>query len=269
MIKELGKFDPPEWLMADEFVFDIKKIIKDSMFYPRSRLDTEPINYLFGNVYSFIYADYGISFWFQDTFTDNKFIDFEIIYSENIGHEVFNTFDEEYLYGEPDDEQMKDFSYGIFDMYNHPYKLEDEFKSIYDYKHPKQSVFGCKWLIYENSCGRRFSILYFESEPMLVYQTIYFLNESAPKIVMLMYPEEQEEYDEYEEPRYWSDYTVEDGHFGRLMLNEKFKAEEYYRIPEYTVVSVGVAPWGMYPKYIYRDRTIAIWGKELSRLFED
>ena len=272
MIKELGKFDPPEWLMADEFVFDIKEIIKDSMFYPRSRLDIEPINYLFGNVYSFIYTDYGLGYSPKGVFTNNAFIDFEMIHCESISHEVFNTFDEEFLYGYPEDDELEDFKYGIFDMYNHPYKYDDAFKTIYDRKQPKQKEFRCTWMIYQNSCGRRFSILYFESEPMLVYQVIYYLNGSSPKIVMLMYPEEREEYEEYEEndePLYWSDYTVEDGHFGRQILNRRIEIEDYLRIPEYIVVSIGVAPWGMYPKFIYHDRRIAIWGKELSRRFED
>jgi hypothetical protein len=266
MITELGRFDPPEWLMADEFIFDIREIIKDSMFYPRSRLDTEPINYLFGNVYSFIYADYGLENSYQEAFTNNIFIDFEIIHRESISHEAFNLFDEEYLYGFPNDVQLEDFKYGIFDMYNHPFRLKKELSSIYDIEKPKQHPFHCEWYIFQNSCGRRFSLLYFESEPMLVYQTIYYLNKYAPKIVMLMYPEELEE---FEEPAYWSDYTNEEGYFGQLTTKQHFRGDDYVMIPEYTVISIGVAPWGMYPKFIYHDRRIAIWGKELSRRFED
>jgi hypothetical protein len=60
MIESIGKIEPPDWLMSEEFVFDPLEVIKDSLFYPRSELDTFPITLFYENVYSYIYADFGL-----------------------------------------------------------------------------------------------------------------------------------------------------------------------------------------------------------------
>lgn len=61
MIAEIEEIEMPDWLKADNFSFDIKKVLKDSLYYPASNFDGRPVAHLIGNIYSFIYADYGVT----------------------------------------------------------------------------------------------------------------------------------------------------------------------------------------------------------------
>ena len=58
MIAEIGM---PDWIIADNFSFDLKKVLQDSLYYPSSNFDGKPVTHLMGNIYSFIYADYGVT----------------------------------------------------------------------------------------------------------------------------------------------------------------------------------------------------------------
>ena len=65
MIKELPLADYPEWLasltqssmMSD--IFPLQELLKDSLYYPSCGFDGSPVKHLGGQVYSFIYVDYG------------------------------------------------------------------------------------------------------------------------------------------------------------------------------------------------------------------
>ena len=66
MITEIPSLKVPDWLVyivkdPDTALFHLKSILKDSLYYPASGLNGTPIKYLAGNVFSFIYADYGIT----------------------------------------------------------------------------------------------------------------------------------------------------------------------------------------------------------------
>jgi hypothetical protein len=66
MIDSLPRKKTPKWL-ADvdaenqSSPFSLHKILRSSLYYPSSGLDGDPIKYLSGNFYSFVYVDYGIS----------------------------------------------------------------------------------------------------------------------------------------------------------------------------------------------------------------
>ena len=66
MIDSLPRKKIPKWL-ADvgtenqSSPFSLQKILRDSLYYPSSGLDGDPIKHLSGNFYSFVYVDYGIS----------------------------------------------------------------------------------------------------------------------------------------------------------------------------------------------------------------
>ena len=65
MIDSLPEKNLPSWL-ADvdagnqSSPFSLKEILSDSLYYPSSGLDGDPIKYLSGNIHSFVYVDYGI-----------------------------------------------------------------------------------------------------------------------------------------------------------------------------------------------------------------
>jgi hypothetical protein len=61
MIDVLPKLDMPKRLTNDTFTFSLENTIENSLYYPSCGIDGEPVKYLMGNVYSFIYVDYGIS----------------------------------------------------------------------------------------------------------------------------------------------------------------------------------------------------------------
>ena len=58
MLETIEQVPFPEWLKGDDFHFNLKDILKDSCYYPSSWFDGDPVRYLAGNVYSFIYVDY-------------------------------------------------------------------------------------------------------------------------------------------------------------------------------------------------------------------
>ena len=61
MINEIPKNEMPKWLLGEKYSFDIENIIKDSLYYPSCGRDGTPVKYFMGNIYSFVYVDYGIS----------------------------------------------------------------------------------------------------------------------------------------------------------------------------------------------------------------
>jgi hypothetical protein len=58
MINEIEIIQMPDWLSSVNFKFNINEVLKDSLYYPSSAFDGDPIKYFMGNVYSFIYVDY-------------------------------------------------------------------------------------------------------------------------------------------------------------------------------------------------------------------
>ena len=66
MITELPEMQLPEWIGAiaegqEVLDFPLQKILTDSLYYPASGLNGTPVKFLAGNIFSFVYADYGIN----------------------------------------------------------------------------------------------------------------------------------------------------------------------------------------------------------------
>lgn len=65
MISEVPVISCPNWLRnlsADQILsnpFPLKQVLNDSLYYPSSGIDGDPIRHLAGNIFSFIYVDYG------------------------------------------------------------------------------------------------------------------------------------------------------------------------------------------------------------------
>lgn len=65
MIDSLPERKMPKWLANvdtenQSSPFPLKEILKNSLYYPSSGLDGDPVKYLSGNIHSFVYVDYGI-----------------------------------------------------------------------------------------------------------------------------------------------------------------------------------------------------------------
>jgi hypothetical protein len=99
----------------------------------------------------------------------------DIIHHRQLLHSDFDYHKIEDIFGE---------YYSFFDIENHPFRnyvQESAFSEISEMKH--ETYFD--WLIFENSAGKRFSLLYMSAEPIAVYFALYSLLDQAPKIVVL------------------------------------------------------------------------------------
>lgn len=64
MISEIDVLQAPQWLEGiaeDAPLPPLEQLLVDSLYYPACGLNGTPVKYLAGNIYSFIYADYGVS----------------------------------------------------------------------------------------------------------------------------------------------------------------------------------------------------------------
>ena len=63
MIEELPEGRAPDWLTeaSSESMarvpLPLRGILEDSLYYPSSHFDGDPVRYLAGNIYSFVYVD--------------------------------------------------------------------------------------------------------------------------------------------------------------------------------------------------------------------
>jgi len=68
MISQLPEKSVPDWLakISQSTItidpFPLTQLLEDSLYYPSSGFDVDPVKYLAGNILSFIYVDYGKSY---------------------------------------------------------------------------------------------------------------------------------------------------------------------------------------------------------------
>jgi len=90
MITDLPIKRIPDWLLKINHVDEhspipLINILKDSLYYPSSGFDGDPVKYLSGNFYSFIYVDYGnTNEELDDLLKSPGFKGYHIILSRNI-----------------------------------------------------------------------------------------------------------------------------------------------------------------------------------------
>jgi len=85
MIAEISIPKMPQWLATTDALtinsnpFPLKEILTDSLYYPSSAFDGNPVRFLAGNFYSYIYVDYGLTEEQLNTEINNRgFIGYEI-----------------------------------------------------------------------------------------------------------------------------------------------------------------------------------------------
>lgn len=243
MITEISKIEPPKWLTTNDFAFNLKQVVTDSLFCPHSDLNCNIISIFFENVYSFIYADFGIQRDSTLEFFDKQiFIDFKIIYHESLEYQDFDYFGLE---------EDQDHPNNPFDLENHPFSDELPYFELHQKDH--QNYF--EWMIFENSSGKRFSLLFMSAEPLAVYFALYNLMECAPKVVAV--ENGLISFDLV------ADYEDENDLFGQLILNKLPYVPDKVVLPEYLMLSDNIDEWESYPNKVcdINDRLI-LWGKK-------
>lgn len=168
MITEIPKIEMPKWLADNEFHFSIQDVIKDSLYYPSCGIDGIPIQCFMGNIFSFIYVDYGIteSKFIKEITKDNSIKGYNIIHKENITK--YQLDNGERIYYAP--------------------KISDRIPLDGWIKEPY-----CYWIIFERDENyddthnpKRFSLLYLSSEAVSAYYVLYNRNNIAPKILCII-----------------------------------------------------------------------------------
>ena len=222
MIIEIPEIKMPKWLLNDEFHFNVKNILTDSLYYPSCYIDGTPIQCLMGNIYSFVYVDYGLS--------ENNFLcEINKPYSFK-GYNIIHK--EKILKGQLDNGVEITFQEYISKM-----RIPERWvKKPY-----------CYWIIFERDINynddhnpKRFSLLFLCSEGVLAYYVLYNKNRIAPKILCIIQ-------DGSGFGCNWTSYTDRDKYLARAVFANK-------NLPEY-LINGGYGYRVVYEKPIWPEYT--------------
>jgi hypothetical protein len=238
MLEEIEKISPPNWLMSDEFVFNLKEILDKSLFYPCSGDDGEPVRVFLGNVYSFVYSDYGKTRKdLIDLLETSPFRGYRIIHQESILEE------ELYL-------NTCGAWYKSLNINNHPFQNYASLKYQIDDIKP----FFCEWIIFQNEVGKRFSLLFVSAESLATYMVLYSQNSFAPQIVTILHPGAMN----------WTDFLQEDGYLSKAISENSNKNTPY--------IFHNSMPWKSHPNIILEEKEYSsnmygtLWGSKNREL---
>ena len=179
MIKELPLADYPEWLasltqssmMSDPF--PLQQLLKDSLYYPSCGFDGSPVKHLGGQVYSFIYVDYGY----------NK--DKALMELENNGFKGYR------LIAQREVKKNELTPNGWLPVM--PTKSDGDFnREIARHKPPfcVWSIMERKQDVPESHGPLRFSLLYLFADGVAAFQALYVANHACPKVIAIIQPGE-------------------------------------------------------------------------------
>ena len=198
MIEQLPRACRSEWLSRvdpatiRDAEFPLDDILRDSLYYPASGFDGDPVRYLAGNVLSFVYVDYSLS---------RKKLDRELSSRGFRGYEVIarrNVKTKELVPRERTPPPLSpadggDFQYRKWMIrWTPPPSFEDgnPFKHRDKMKKP-----FCSWIIMQRrmempaSHGpKRFSFLYLCADGVAAFQALYVANGMFPALVAVIQP---------------------------------------------------------------------------------
>jgi hypothetical protein len=237
MINEIPKIEMPNWLLGEKYKFDIKNIIIDSLYYPSCGTDGVPVKYFMGNIYSFVYVDYGIS---ENDF--NREIDlpeafrgYKIIHKEKISKYQLDTGNEKYYLAK----------------ISHREPMRDWVQKTY-----------CYWVVFKRELDYNdthnpeyFSLLYLCSEAVSAYYVLYNQYKVSPKILCIIQ-------DGHGFGGNWTDFTDRNLDLARAVFINK-------KLPEYLInggygTGYEKSIWPEYKKLIYKKTDYDSYGEQKS-----
>ena len=154
MNEKLHVYDYPEFLKSDEFIFDIKEVLRNSLYYPGSYTDGTLVKEFRGNFHSFVHVDYHLSKEdFETALVKYPFRNFDVIYKESLdAREIVPT----------------------------------AFNSEHSNSFGDDCAPFCEWVIFENSSGVRFSLLQICAEGVESYLDLYVKNRINAEAVAII-----------------------------------------------------------------------------------
>ena len=177
MIDELPRMKMPIWLSklsADSIEsdpFPLRQILQDSLYYPSSGFDGDPVRHLAGNILSFVYVDYGPD---RDEFDSalrvQGFRGYEVLAQREVTERELTPHA-----WRPSPPLQSD---GV------PPNVQDQRKKAF-----------CSWVVMQRQAEiphdhgpERFSLLYLCADGAAAFQALYEANLAAPKAVAIIQP---------------------------------------------------------------------------------
>ena len=177
MIDKLLTVAVPQWLTdltpatMMNGRFPLHELLRDSLYYPSSGFDGDPVRYLAGNIISFVYVDYGYTCEaFRDALEDPGFRGYDLLAIRSV------TEQELAPRGWHPDPPIPDDG--------DPSHYRDWIKEPF-----------CDWCVFQRQEGftanygpDRFSLLYLCADGVAAFQALYVMNSVAPKAVAVIQP---------------------------------------------------------------------------------
>ncbi len=203
MISQLPEIAEPNWLaelnpstIANE-PFSVRKVLTDSLYYPSSGLDGDPIKYLAGNIFSFVYVDQGRSHRdFSNSLNAPGLRGYDLLASRAVAENELTP-----------NGWRPDFS---VDLDGDPWQYLDWIGQPF-----------CTWSIFRrqdhvpaNHGPSRFSLLYLCADGVAAFQAMYLANAMAPKAIAVIQPG-------HAFGGNWTDYTRPENILARSVLGNE------------------------------------------------
>ena len=248
MINLFPIIEEPNWLRADpatlqDAAFPLDGILRDSLYYPSSGFDGDPVRHLAGNVLSFVYVDYGKTREDLDDVLKNPgFKGYDVIAKRDVTEKELTPRGWSPSFPSPAD--------------GDPSRYRDWIKNPF-----------CSWIILERAreipvCHgpRRFSLLYLCADGAAAYQALYHANKKFATFVAIIQPG-------HGTGGNWTDFTDPEAIFARSVLKNPAGKPEFLLYGGYGEQHDYMpACWPGYPEIVcFLDRarggTIGVWRK--------
>lgn len=176
LIDQLPQMEAPKWIMEANrnsilySKFPLDSILQNSVYYPASGTDGDPIKYLAGNFYSFVYVDYGYN---------------REELSKALAQRGFRGYKPIAIRDVTEQELLACRSLPLF--------LSAR-KNRFRFSNQTFEPF-CYWVVFQrldampDSHGpKRFSLLYICADGVATYEALYTANEIAPSCIAIIQP---------------------------------------------------------------------------------
>lgn len=156
--------------------FPLSNILEDSVFYPASAFDGDPVKVLSGAYFSFVYVDYSYG---RDRLSaelqQSGFLGYRQLFRRSVSEHELAPNGLAYVVSPTRDELRR-----TTEMYNQYARADQAF---------------CEWIVFEREALRgpdhgpeRFSLLYLLADGAAAYQALFRANATAPAVLALVQP---------------------------------------------------------------------------------
>lgn len=200
MLDQLPEIAVPTWLSEPSPAtiknesFPLRELLQDSLYYPSSGFDGDPVRHLAGNILSFIYVDYGHSHAeYMNALRNPGFRDYDLLATRSVT-----------------DQELTPNGWRP----TPPIRVDGDASRYRDWiKNP-----FCSWSVFQrrddvatNHGPLRFSLLYLCADGVAAFQALYVANSAVPRAVAVIQPG-------HAFGRNWTDYTNPEQIFARSVL---------------------------------------------------